>query len=133
MARILIVDDNHMVREALRYTLKDKYHVATACEAQDAYRYMASCAVDLVLLDLKMPKIDGITALREIKKKHPDTEVIIMTAYAPADAVQNAFSSGASAFLMKPFDINKLIDTIDDALQRSHISHFGKGGLREIL
>ena len=119
IARILIVYDHFEIREALRFTLKDKYDVAAACDAQDAFMYMASCPVNIVLLDFKMPKIDWLTALREIKKRHPDTEVIMMTGYAPVDTVQKAFNSGAFAFFMKPFDINKLIAAIDDALQKS--------------
>ena len=119
IAKILIVDDHFEIRESLRLTLKDKYDVSTACEAQDAFMHMASCSVNIVLLDFKMPKIDGITALTEIKKRHPDTEVIMMTGYAPVDAMQKALNAGAFAFFMKPFDINKLINAIDEALQKS--------------
>ena len=122
LAKILIVDDHSKIRETLRLTLKDKYDVATACEAQDAFIHMASCPVNVVLLDFKMPKIDGITALREIKKRHPDTEVIMMTGYAPVDAKQKAFGAGAFDFFMKPFDIIELIAAIDKALQKIGIN-----------
>ena len=114
--RILIVDDERDMRESLRLTLEDKYAVATVCEAEDAFKYMADYSVNLVLLDFKMPRIDGITALVEIKKRHPDTEVIMMTAYAPPETIRKVFSLGAFAFVMKPFDIDKLIFTIDKAL-----------------
>ena len=114
--RILIVDDERDLRESLRLTLEEKYAVATAGEAEDAFKYMADYSVNLVLLDFKMPGIDGITALGEIKRRHPDTEVIMMTAYAPPGTIQKVFSLGAFAFVMKPFDIAKLINTIDEAL-----------------
>jgi DNA-binding NtrC family response regulator len=119
IARILIVDDHSAIRETLKLILKNKYDVAAACDAHDAFIYMASCPVNIVLLDFKMPKIDGITALMEIKKRHPDTEVIMMTGYAPADAIQRAFNAGAFAFFMKPFDIYRLISAIEKALQKS--------------
>ncbi len=119
IARILIVDDHSAIRETLKLILKNKYDVAATCDAQDAFMYMASSPVNIVLLDFKMPKIDGITALMEIKKRHPETEVIMMTGYAPVDAIQRAFNAGAFAFFMKPFDINKLISAIEKALQKS--------------
>ncbi len=120
IAKILIVDDQRELRECLRFILKDRYAVATVGEAEEAFKYLAEYPVDLVLLDLKMPKIDGITALEEIKKINPDTEVIMTTAYAPVDTMRKAFNLGAFAFLMKPFDIDKLINTIDRAIKKEN-------------
>lgn len=119
-AKILIVDDQRELREYLRFILKDRYAVATVGEAEEAFKYLAEYSVDLVLLDLKMPKIDGITALEEIKKINPDTEVIMTTAYAPVDTMRKAFNLGVFAFLMKPFDIDKLINTIDKAIKKEN-------------
>lgn len=118
-ARVLIVDDQREIREILRFTLKDKYAVATAGEAEEAFEYMAEYSVNLVLLDFKMPRIDGITALKEIKKRHPGTEIIMMTGYAPVDTRQKALNLGVFAFFMKPFDIDKLLCAIDEAVQKS--------------
>lgn len=117
--RILVIDDQFELREFLSFTLKDRYDVATAGGAEDAYKYMDEHFVNLVLLDFKMPKIDGITALEEIKKRHPGTEVIMMTGYAPVDTIQKAFDLGAFAFFMKPFDMNKLLIALDEALQKN--------------
>lgn len=114
---ILIVDDQPEYREILRIALNEKYAVATACDAENAFKYMSDYPVDLVVLDYRMPKIDGLTALREIKKRHPDTKVIMMTGYAPLDTIQNSLRLGVSAFFMKPFVIDKLLYTIDEALQ----------------
>jgi DNA-binding NtrC family response regulator len=117
-ARILIVDDQMQLREFLRITLKDRYTVATAGGAEEAFKYLSIYPVNLVLLDFRMPKMDGVTALEEIKKKHPETEVIMLTAYASRETIQRALKLGAFAFLMKPFDIDTLIKTIDEALKK---------------
>lgn len=117
-ARILIVDDQLELRESFTFILKDRYAVATAGEAEGAFRYMADYQVDLVLLDYKMPGIDGITALREIKKRHPGTEVIMMSGYAPVDTREKALELGVFAFFVKPFDIDELLEAINEALKK---------------
>jgi len=114
---ILIVDDQREVREVMRFVLKDKYSIATAGGAEEALTYLASNPVKLVLLDINMPKGDGVTILNEIKRVYPDTEVIMVTAYAPLETVRMALRLGAFGFLMKPFDVNALIKIVDDALK----------------
>lgn len=118
-ANILIVDDQRELREFFRFGLREKYNVAVASEAGDAYKYMSENSVNVVLLDYNMPEIDGITALGEIKKRHPETEVIMMSGYAPADIMRTAFRMGACAFLMKPFEVDELIEIIDKALSKN--------------
>lgn len=123
--RILVVDDQPDLRTVLNLALNEKYAVATAGDAEDAFKYMTNYIVDLVLLDYEMPNINGITALGEIRKRHPDTAVIMMSGSASADITQKAFDLGVFAFFMKPFDIDKLIDTIDEALQKQVSGNFG--------
>ncbi len=120
--RILIVDDQLEIREFIRLVLKDKYAVDTAAGAEEAFKFMADNPVNLVLLDNKMPKIDGITALKEIKRRYPETEVIIMSAYATPETIQKALKLGAFGYLKKPYDNDKLIDIIDEAL-KNRASH----------
>ncbi len=115
--KILVVDDEPALREAIRFVLKDKYSVVTASGAEEALKYMADNHVNLVLLDIKMPKIDGITAFWEIRKRHPRTQVIFITAHAIPEIVQDSLSQGAYGFIMKPFDNNKLIKTVGEALK----------------
>ncbi len=114
--KILIVDDQLALRESVRMVLKDKYAVASAPGAVEALEYIAENPVDLVLLDLKMPKIDGITALQAIKKSHPETEIILLTAYVTLETIQKALKLGAFGYLMKPFDGEELLDIVDRAL-----------------
>ncbi len=80
---------------------------------------MADNPANLVLLDIKMPDIDGITALGEIKKRHPETEVIMLTAYASPETINKAFLLGAFNLLFKPFDNNKLVNTVDKAFKKA--------------
>lgn len=116
-ARILIVDHSRELREFLRIILLEKYATATVSNTEDAFKYIADFHVHLILLDYQMPEVDGITSLNKIKKSHPDTKVIMMSGYAPIDTIQNALRLGVYAFFMKPFDIDKLLYTIDEALQ----------------
>ena len=120
---ILIVDDQREVRDVIHLILKDKYSIAAVGGVEEAFRYLEVNSVKLVLLDIKMPKIDGITALEHIKKKYPGTEVIMVTAFASLETVRNAVRIGAFGFLMKPFDINVLIKTIDGALNSTKERH----------
>lgn len=118
-SKILVIDDELALREVIRFVLKDKYATATASGVEEAFKYMSDNPVNLVLLDLKMPKIDGITVLEEIKRRHPETEVIIVTAYATLETIRQAIRLGAYGFLMKPFDNNELIKIVDEALKNN--------------
>jgi two-component system response regulator (stage 0 sporulation protein F) len=85
---------------------------------------MDNYPVNLVLLDYEMPNMNGIAALEEIRRRHPDTLVIMMSGYAPADIRQKAIDLGVFAFFMKPFDIDKLLNTIDEALQKQVLKNY---------
>jgi putative nucleotidyltransferase with HDIG domain len=116
--KILIIDDELAPRESLRMVLKDKYVVSTASGAQEGLDILAHDPVDLVVLDIRMPEMDGITALKEIKKRHPDIEVILLTAYASLETAQSALRLGAFDYLMKPFDKDDLINVVERGLQK---------------
>ena len=114
--KILIIDDDVSVSTAVKMILEDKYNVSTTTCALSAYKYLSECKVDLVLLDIKMPKINGIEALKEIKKRHPAIIVIMLTAYASDDNVRKANTLGAYGFISKPFDVEELRIYIDEVL-----------------
>jgi DNA-binding NtrC family response regulator len=118
-ATVLIIDDQRELRDFLYCILKDKYTVAMIGEAEEAFTFIAEHSVNVVLIDYNMQKIDGIPAIGEIKKRHPDTEIIMMTGNAAPDIREKAFSLGAFAFLMKPLNIGELFETIDAALPKS--------------
>jgi len=106
-ARILVVDDEAAMREALKdWLLEDGYMVGLAESGQDALAMAAEKSWDVILLDLKMPGMDGIETLKRLKGEKVDTdaEILMMTAYASIDTAVQAMKEGAFDYLVKPFD-----------------------------
>jgi putative nucleotidyltransferase with HDIG domain len=120
--KILIIDDEFAPRESIRMVLKDKYSVSTAAGALDGLSMMSESPVDLVVMDIKMPKMDGITALQEIKEKHPDTEVVLLTAYASLETARDAIRFGAFDYLLKPFDKDDILQVVEKGLAKRRSS-----------
>ncbi|MBI5056893.1 MAG: response regulator [Nitrospirae bacterium] len=120
--RILVIDDELAPRESIRMVLKDRYSVSTASGAIEGLSMMTENSVDLVVMDIKMPKMDGITALQEIKKKHPDTEVILLTAYASLETARDAIRFGAFDYLLKPFDKDDILMVVEKGLTKKRSS-----------
>ena len=114
---ILVIDDQLAPREAIRMILETKYAVTAVAGAAEAYKYLAGNSVDLVLLDIRMPGIDGITALKEIRKEYPEMQVILLSAQIPSENTQKAFALEIYGYLMKPFDKDELLDIVDSALR----------------
>jgi putative two-component system response regulator len=116
--KILIIDDEMAPRESIRMVLKDRYAVSTATGAHEGLNLISQEPVDLVVMDIKMPKMDGITALQEIKKKYPDTEVVLLTAYASLETARDAIRFGAFDYLLKPFDKDDILMVVEKGLAR---------------
>jgi DNA-binding NtrC family response regulator len=109
MARILIVDDEAKLGRALVEVLEVTGHeVMRASGGREAITRIASADLDIVLTDLRMPEVDGMTVLRETRKRSPQTDVVIMTAYATAQNAVEAMKEGASDYLIKPFAMEEL-------------------------
>ena len=115
-SRILVVDDDRSVSTGVRITLEDKYDVSTTDSAADAFDHLTANKVDLVLLDIKMPVMNGLEALKKIRRTHPELPVVMLTAYPTEDNIKEAWESGASGFLSKPFALDELRDYVDKAL-----------------
>jgi putative nucleotidyltransferase with HDIG domain len=116
--KILVIDDELAPRESIRMVLKDQYSVSTADGAHEGLKMMSENPFDLVVMDIRMPKMDGITALQEIKKKHSDTEVVLLTAYASLDTARDAIRCGAFDYLIKPFDKDDILLVIKKGLEK---------------
>ncbi len=115
---VLIIDDEMAPRESLRMVLKDRYAVTTAPDALEGITILDQNNVDLVILDIMMPGIDGIDALQRIKNSHPDIEVILLTAYASLGSAKSAIRLGAFDYLTKPFDKDDVIKVIEKGLEK---------------
>jgi DNA-binding NtrC family response regulator len=107
--RILIVDDEEIVRESLSAWLeKDGYTLATAQDGETALERVRNERWSILLVDLKMPGIDGLQVLEQARKLQPDAAAVIMTAYATVDSAVEAMKLGAYDYLVKPFDPEEL-------------------------
>jgi two-component system response regulator AtoC len=124
---ILVVDDEETVRDSLaRWLEEDGYRVDTAPDGQAALAKLAEQAYVILLVDLKMPGIDGLQVLAQARTMQPDAAVIIMTAYATVDTAVQAMKQGAYDYLVKPFEpeelslmVGKL--TNQEALRRENV------------
>src|SRR5437870_7562031 len=115
---VLIVDDDDGLRDALHLTLDDEYAVVDAAHGRTALSMVRSERVDLVLLDILMPDVDGLEILQELKALEPDLPVIMMTGVKTVRTTVAAMKLGASDYLTKPFQEEELLATIRRALEQ---------------
>lgn len=111
---ILAVDDEQNLLELLVTVLgKRGFKVRTALNGLEALRLLDQESFELAILDVKMGPINGVQLLKEIKNRRPIIKIIMMTAYPTNETRAQASVNGASAYLTKPVDIHKLVDTIN--------------------
>ena len=123
MEMILIVDDNKDMRFNLSNILKDEgYEVIAAGEGKRAIKEVKTKHPNLVLLDIRLPGMDGIKTLEEIKKIDNDLAIIMLTAYVDVKDAVRAMKSGAFDYITKPFDNEELVIVIKRALKTQHLS-----------
>ena len=116
--RILVVDDELIVRESMGNWLKeDGYLVETSENGMDALEKIKLKNIDLAIVDIKMPGMDGIELLQKSKKIEPDLPVLVMTAYASVDTAVQAMKEGAFDYIVKPFNPENVSQVIDRALK----------------
>lgn len=118
MARtILVVDDEVGYREMIQMDLCDQgFRAFTAKGGMEALEILSQEKIDLVVTDMKMPKMDGLEIVKAVKKNHPSIPIVLMTGYAVEDRVEKALQLTATACLRKPFDIEELATVIRTAL-----------------
>ena len=112
--RILVVDDEDALRTVLSAELNSEgYDVGTAADGMEAVSELQKIKYDLVLLDIKMPNMNGFEVLKVIKEKHPGTRVIMLTGFADLKNAIESKKLGAEDFVSKPYDLVDLLTTID--------------------
>jgi PAS domain S-box-containing protein len=116
--RVLIVDDEEGPREAIRMILKPHYQVYTAGSGEEVLASLSGIRPDVIFMDVKMPRIDGVQLLERVKASDPQVEVVMITAYASLDTVQRAMRHGAMDYLVKPFAPKELQDAANRAVSR---------------
>ena len=120
--KILVVDDERNIREFLFVALSrvDEFSVELAENGEEALRKIEKGQFDLVLADLKMPRMDGLQLIAEIINSKPDILTVLMTGYGTIDTALKAIKGGASDYIMKPLDINELVLGLRKILEERH-------------
>lgn len=112
--KILVIDDEQVIGDACRLVLSEKGHtVAHRLTGQQGLRELERGDYDLVLLDMKLPDIDGLRILKIVEEKAPGTCFVVMTGYSTMSNAIAAMKLGASDYLSKPFSEDELLATID--------------------
>ena len=122
MAKILIVDDETPIRRTLRDILEfEGYEVDEAVDGLDCVAKVQKEKYDVVIMDIKMPKMDGIEALERLQILSPETPVIMVSGHGTIDTAVEAVKKGAFDFISKPPDLNRMLITVRNALDRSEL------------
>ena len=134
MAKILIVDDEPRIRELIREHLQySGYICEEAADGTAALTQLSGGAFDLVILDLMMPFMDGMTCLREMRARHINTPVIILTARGEEYDKLFGFETGIDDYVVKPFSPRELMARVRAVLARSHAAKQGGGDTQQRL
>jgi DNA-binding NtrC family response regulator len=122
MSKVLIVDDERSIRHTLRDILEfEKYEVDEAADGMECLVKIKQHPFDVIILDIKMPKMDGMDALDKIQEIAPETPVVMISGHASIDTAVEAVKKGAFDFISKPPDLNRLLITLRNAMDKSEL------------
>jgi signal transduction histidine kinase len=130
---VLVVDDEYGPRESIAYSLSAEFAVETADRAKEALAKLKAKSFSAIVLDIRMPEMDGIRALEEIRKIDPHVSVIMLTGYGTLLTAQQAMVAGANQYLRKPPDIAELIDAVRKQTQATRLRRSQAGLAQEAL
>lgn len=117
--KILVIDDEEVVRLShSRILAGERFNVETVLDGGEALRLLEQHPVDVVLLDLRMPGMDGISLLKAIKEKWPEIEVVVITGYPSIETAKEAIQLGAYDYLAKPADPNDIMKVTSGAVMQ---------------
>ncbi|MFA5112963.1 MAG: sigma-54 dependent transcriptional regulator [Candidatus Margulisiibacteriota bacterium] len=130
--KILVVDDEKSMRDSMHMLLKDRYQVLLAASGREAIALVKKQRVDLVLLDIRLPEIDGVEVLRIIKGLDDSIEVIMVTAVITVGKAVEAIRAGAYDYLTKPFDIEALTEQVEKIMEKRALARENRS-LRHLI
>jgi DNA-binding response OmpR family regulator len=117
--KILVIDDEPVVLNSCRKVLEeDGFDVYLVPSADEALKAMKKEGFDLLLVDVKMPKHDGIYLMQKVKEKWSNVPIIVMSGYPTPDTITDGVKMGADAFIAKPFTPDELLETIRQVIQK---------------
>ncbi len=122
MANILVIDDERAIRNVLKDILGNEgYKIEEAMDGEEGFKKFSAANFDLVLCDIKMPKMDGIEFLQKATATNPDVPVIMISGHGSIDTAVDAVKKGAYDYISKPPDLNRLLITIRNALDKNKL------------
>ncbi len=122
MAKLLAIDDEQAIRESLKEILEyEKYEVDLAAEGEEGLELFRNNKYEAVLLDIKMPSMDGIEVLEKLNNISPDVPVIMISGHGSIDTAVESIKKGAYDFIQKPLDLNRLLVTVKNALEKKDL------------
>ena len=122
MSKILVIDDERSIRNTLKDILEyEKYEVDLAEDGNKGIEKIRSAEYDIVLCDIKMPGLDGIEVLERLNILAPDTPVVMISGHGNIDTAVDSIKKGAFDYIEKPLDLNRLLITIRNAMDKSNL------------
>ena len=116
LPRILVADDEEGIRESLQLILGEDYELVFTADGQETLAKLTQERFDLVLLDIKMPKLDGLEVMKRLKEQPVSVPVLILTAYQSVELAKEAVKLGALDYLPKPFEREQILDAVRGVL-----------------
>ncbi len=113
---ILVVDDEEIIRHFLSEVLSEDYQVSLASDGDEAINQLKQRKFDLIITDLRMPRVSGEEVVRFAREQDPESKVIVISGFSSLYAVSQTINDGACAFLSKPFSIKELMRTVTEAV-----------------
>lgn len=126
---VLVIDDYAAAREAVTFALKDEFRCLCADSATSGLDILKGNSVDAVVLDIRMPEVDGIEALKRIREWGIRTQVVLLTGHGSLETARKAVKYGAFDYLVKPFDVENLRNVVREAVQKNILEGTGSGKL----
>ncbi|MDG1172117.1 MAG: response regulator, partial [Polaribacter sp.] len=124
MSKILIIEDEAAIRRVLNKIISEEnesYHVEEAADGLAGLEMIKNNDYDLVLCDIKMPKMDGVEVLEKTKKMKPEVPIVMISGHGDIDTAIQTMRLGAFDYISKPPDLNRLLNTVRNALDRKNL------------